>query len=164
MKNHNQKRRTARAARTALLLASGLIGLSVQGFAGVDSQVDALLSRMTLDEKIGQMTQADVHALTAPSDVQKYGLGSVLNGGGGGPTNNTPATWRQVVDGLDAERVLNRDRGDGGRRVAAQGGDCLDVGLDAGAAARIGTGDDQNPAATVSHSLELSPTRFAWRP
>ena len=78
------------ARRTAFLLALGLGGLVMRGFAGVDDQVDALLSKMTLDEKVGQMAQVNVNALQRRSNIQKYFLGSILNGGGGGPTNNVP--------------------------------------------------------------------------
>ena len=53
---------------------------------------------MTLDEKIGQMTQVDVNALKEKADIQKYFLGSILNGGGGGPANNVPQNWLQVVN------------------------------------------------------------------
>jgi beta-glucosidase len=74
----------------------------------VDDRVDALLSQMTLDEKIGQMTQADVHALTQDADIQKYFLGSLLNGGGGGPTSNTPANWLQVVNGYQSWALKTR--------------------------------------------------------
>jgi beta-glucosidase len=64
----------------------------------VDRRVEALLSQMTLEEKIGQMTQPDVHALTDHADVQKYFLGSLLNGGGGGPANNSPQSWVSMVN------------------------------------------------------------------
>src|ERR1039457_3968514 len=62
-----------------------------------DPRVESLLSQMTLDEKIGQMTQPDVHALKEHADIQKYFLGSILNGGGGGPANNVPQNWLKVV-------------------------------------------------------------------
>jgi len=65
---------------------------------GVDQRVETLLSQMTLDEKIGQMTQPDVHALAEHADIQKYFLGSILNGGGGGPAVNTPQNWVAVVN------------------------------------------------------------------
>jgi beta-glucosidase len=63
-----------------------------------DRRVESLLSQMTLDEKIGQMTQVDVNALKEKADIQKYFLGSILNGGGGGPANNVPQNWLQVVN------------------------------------------------------------------
>ena len=68
------------------------------GPAVSDQRVESFLAQMTLDEKIGQMTQPDVHALAGPADIQKYFLGSVLNGGGGGPTLNTPQNWLKVIN------------------------------------------------------------------
>jgi beta-glucosidase len=41
-----------------------------------------LLARMTLAEKIGQMTQVEKNSLT-PEVVTQYFIGSVLSGGGG---------------------------------------------------------------------------------
>ncbi|HBF49390.1 MAG TPA: beta-glucosidase, partial [Massilia sp.] len=46
---------------------------------------------MTLAQKIGQMTQAEIKTAT-PDDVKRYYLGSVLNGGGSWPNNNKHAT------------------------------------------------------------------------
>ena len=43
------------------------------------------LSKMTLGEKAGQMTQAAWNYLKSDSDISTYGLGSLLSGGGGGP-------------------------------------------------------------------------------
>ena len=62
-------------------------------------QADQLLGRMTLAEKIGQMTQADMDALKGhPDDVEKYFLGSVLSGGNSDPANNLPRTWLHAVE------------------------------------------------------------------
>ena len=56
-----------------------------------------LLGRMTLAEKIGQMTQIEKNSLT-PELVAKYALGSVLSGGGGYPkTGNTPQDWVNMI-------------------------------------------------------------------
>lgn len=60
-------------------------------------EVDALLSRMTLDQKIGQMTQAERMSVT-PEDVYQYHLGSVLSGGGSAPGKNRPADWVAMND------------------------------------------------------------------
>lgn len=68
------------------------------GSAATDPRVESLLAQMTLDEKIGQMTQADVNALQEHADIQKYFLGSLLNGGGGGPKTNVPQNWVQAVN------------------------------------------------------------------
>src|SRR3546814_11145042 len=39
---------------------------------------------MTVEEKVGQVVQADIASVT-PADVKQYHLGSVLNGGSSGP-------------------------------------------------------------------------------
>ena len=74
----------------------------------VDQKVEALLAQMTLDEKIGQMTQPDVHAITNHSDIQKYYLGSILNGGGGGPAENTPQNWWKVINEYESWSLQTR--------------------------------------------------------
>ncbi|HEV2437329.1 MAG TPA: glycoside hydrolase family 3 N-terminal domain-containing protein [Verrucomicrobiae bacterium] len=64
----------------------------------VDTRVRDLLSRMTLDEKIGQMAQADSGAVVNPADVQKYFLGAMLSGGNSKPPENNPAGWLKMVN------------------------------------------------------------------
>lgn len=62
--------------------------------------VQSLLDRMTLEEKVGQMVQAEIKHVT-PNEVREYGLGSVLNGGGSHPNNDKYASindWRQLAD------------------------------------------------------------------
>ena len=62
----------------------------------MEDRVAALLGEMTLDEKIGQMTQIEKNAIEA-TNAGAFGLGSVLSGGGGFPTPNTPAAWYDMV-------------------------------------------------------------------
>ncbi|MBN0046177.1 CIA30 family protein [Streptomyces actuosus] len=64
----------------------------------VRERVADLLSRMSQEEKAGQMTQAERGALAAPGDIGAYGLGSLLSGGGSTPTPNTPAAWAKMID------------------------------------------------------------------
>jgi beta-glucosidase len=62
-------------------------------------RVADLLSRMTLAEKIGQMTQAERAAVDAdPTLITSQALGSVLSGGGSVPADNTPQGWADMVD------------------------------------------------------------------
>ena len=78
-------------------------------FSQHDKQVDALLAQMTLDEKIGQMTQVDSSALKDKSDVQKYFLGSVLSGGSSNPTNgNTAQDWLDFVTEFQSQALQTR--------------------------------------------------------
>ena len=53
-----------------------------------DAQVAPIVARMTLDEKIGQMTQPDHEFIKDPSDVATLFIGSVLSGGGSDPVTN----------------------------------------------------------------------------
>ncbi|GAA1665605.1 glycoside hydrolase family 3 N-terminal domain-containing protein [Glycomyces endophyticus] len=74
----------------------------------VDERVDDLLGRMTIEEKIGQMTQATVGAVeAAPSDVGEYGIGSLLNGGSEA-LFDTPEEWAAMIDGYQDEALKSR--------------------------------------------------------
>ncbi|NJP95863.1 beta-glucosidase [Nonomuraea sp. FMUSA5-5] len=63
----------------------------------VATRVSDLLSRMSLDEKLGQMTQAE-RGSVSESDVTTYRLGSVLSGGGSAPSQNTATGWADMYD------------------------------------------------------------------
>jgi beta-glucosidase len=78
-------------------------------FSSFDPQADEMLGRMTLDEKIGQMTQADHNGLQDPADVEKYFLGSVLNGGDSDPkSGNTLADWTAMYLGHQSHALKTR--------------------------------------------------------
>jgi beta-glucosidase len=67
--------------------------------APIEQRVSDLLSRMSLEQKVGQMTQAERAAITSDGDeITALGLGSVLSGGGSVPTPNTPQAWADMVD------------------------------------------------------------------
>jgi beta-glucosidase len=59
----------------------------------VSQRVKDLIGRMTLDEKIGQMTQTERGNKQVDSLIKNSFLGSVLSGGGSVPEKNTPAGW-----------------------------------------------------------------------
>src|SRR5215475_4119491 len=63
-----------------------------------DSRVASLLARMTLDEKLGQMTQVDMNALKDKADVKNCFLGSVLSGGDSDPPDITAQGWAKAVE------------------------------------------------------------------
>lgn len=65
----------------------------------VKDRVQDLLGRMTLDEKLGQMTQAERKALPSNADIASYRLGSLLSGGGSYPTPNDATSWADMIDG-----------------------------------------------------------------
>jgi beta-glucosidase len=75
----------------------------------VATRVADLLSRMTLAEKIGQMTQAERGAATSDPTLVAAGLlGSLLSGGGSTPASNTPTAWADMIDGFQREALSTR--------------------------------------------------------
>ena len=93
----------------AILLCATLSSTTGRLSASPASDADALLAKMTLDEKIGQMVQVDMAGLKGRNaDVQKYFLGSVLSGGGSDPADNLPETWLNAVTELRAEALQTR--------------------------------------------------------
>ena len=74
-----------------------------------DTQARALLAQMTLEEKIGQMIQAEQAFLQDPSDIQTYFLGSILSGGNSDPAaGNSLQAWTAVYDSLQAIALRTR--------------------------------------------------------
>jgi beta-glucosidase len=73
----------------------------------VEARVDDLLSRMTLDEKLGQMAQVEKNSMPA-ADVAAYLIGSVLSGGGGSPEPNNAENWVKMVDGYQKSAISTR--------------------------------------------------------
>ncbi|GIE58416.1 beta-glucosidase [Actinoplanes octamycinicus] len=63
----------------------------------VATRVADLLGRMSLDDKVGQMTQSERGTTTA-ADVTTFRVGSVLSGGGSAPSPNTPTGWADMYD------------------------------------------------------------------
>ncbi|TRW18357.1 glycoside hydrolase family 3 protein [Glacieibacterium frigidum] len=68
--------------------------------AKVEAQIDALLAKMSIEDKVGQLLQVDIGSLT-PADLLTYKLGSVLNGGNSDPNSDPlapPAEWLKLAD------------------------------------------------------------------
>ncbi len=63
----------------------------------IEKKISELLAKMTLDQKVGQITQPERQFVT-PEEVKKYHIGSVLSGGGSVPGDNTPEDWIKMND------------------------------------------------------------------
>ena len=76
----------------------------------VDRRVSDLITRMTLDEKIGQMMQVQYSVFrNAPSILTTYNIGSVLSGGGESPSaGNRAINWATMYDTLQAYALKTR--------------------------------------------------------
>lgn len=66
--------------------------LNPSGELSNEEWVDSILVSMSLDEKVGQMIQAERRAIS-PYQVKKHFIGSVLSGGGSAPRSNSQEAW-----------------------------------------------------------------------
>ncbi|MFF9674979.1 glycoside hydrolase family 3 N-terminal domain-containing protein [Streptomyces eurythermus] len=74
----------------------------------IRKRVADLLGRMSLAEKVGQMTQAERGAVGQGADITAYALGSLLSGGGSTPTPNTPEAWAKMIDAFQLRAQATR--------------------------------------------------------
>ncbi|XP_062213254.1 uncharacterized protein LOC133914118 [Phragmites australis] len=74
----------------------------------INERVQDLLSRMTLEEKIGQMSQIE-RANATTTVIEKYFVGSVLSGGGSVPAEKaTASTWQKMVTKMQKAALKTR--------------------------------------------------------
>lgn len=99
---------TAAAALAALHPASGA-ARKPKRLSSFDPQVKEFLVRMTLEEKIGQMTQPDQEALKDARDIESLFLGSLLSGGNSDPkAGNGFEAWRAMYEGYQQRALTTR--------------------------------------------------------
>jgi beta-glucosidase len=82
----------------------------------IEARIRALIEAMTVEEKVGQVIQADQEKVT-PEEVRRYHLGSVLVGGDsepGGRHDAPPAEWLSLADRFHAASM---DASDGGQAI-----------------------------------------------
>ncbi|MEM1152374.1 MAG: glycoside hydrolase family 3 protein, partial [Pseudomonadota bacterium] len=66
----------------------------------IEARITQILAGMSLEEKVGQIIQADISAIT-PDEAAQYHIGSVLNGGNSGPGGDLrapPEAWLDLAD------------------------------------------------------------------
>ncbi len=98
-------RRTLALCLSALLAscqttATGPVAVARPPDAAMEARVHAIVAGMTLEQKIGQMTQAEIRSIT-PDEARQYYIGSILNGGGAWPGMNKHASvadWLALSD------------------------------------------------------------------
>ena len=67
----------------------------------VEKRISGIIAKMTLEQKVGQVIQADSNAVT-PEEVKKYRLGSVLSGGNSAPGDLPYAEAKDWLAAADA--------------------------------------------------------------
>jgi beta-glucosidase len=83
-----------------ILPVTGYSQIYLDSTATVEARVEDLLSRMTLNEKIGQMVQTERNFANVNAVIADYFLGSILSGGGSTPGSNTVADWVNMYNGM----------------------------------------------------------------
>jgi beta-glucosidase len=66
----------------------------------LEARIEQLLARMTPEQKVGQLIQADIGSIN-PEDLRHYPLGSILNGGNSSPRDDklaAPSEWLALAD------------------------------------------------------------------
>jgi beta-glucosidase len=92
-------------------LLFSLLSLSCQGNAPtIEERISEMMSKMTLDEKIGQMVMVGMQYLQSPEDIQKYFIGSVVASVGFYPKPglNTAQSWADFNDTLQSYAMRTR--------------------------------------------------------
>ncbi len=68
--------------------------------AAIERRIRKIIARMSLEQKVGQVIQADVGSVTS-EEAATYHLGSILNGGNSAPGGRLYATAPQWLAGAD---------------------------------------------------------------
>lgn len=121
----------ARAGMVVLPLLLGTTALNAQGSGTADPmkwpaahsplaitspkterEIDRLIKKMTLEQKVGQVIQGDISAMT-PADLQRYPLGSILAGGNSGPYGDERADAAKWLKLVQEYRAASRNAGAG---------------------------------------------------
>lgn len=86
--------------------------------AAMEDRISNLLAQMTLEEKVGQIIQADIGSVT-PEQVREFNLGSVLNGGGSAPGGDNRTSADKWLALSDEFWEASTDTSDGGVGIPA---------------------------------------------
>src|SRR3990172_2990342 len=96
-------------AASVKVFTASVVAAEPKTFSDYDSQIQSLLSQMTLEEKVGQMTQAEISALGDLTDIKTYYLGRVLSGGNADPKEgNSLAAWTDAYDHCQQQAITTR--------------------------------------------------------
>jgi beta-glucosidase len=101
--------RTGPAVALAALSLFAWAATKPKPLSSYDVQVKPLLARMTLDEKIAQMTQPEQNEIKDLTEIESYGFGSIFSGGSSDPKEgNSLQAWTDLYDRLQAHSQKSR--------------------------------------------------------
>ena len=115
MKLHSRRLGLAATAVVIMVTPQSSVSMQQQNEAPyrnrtlpIEKRVEDLLGRMTLDEKIGQMTQADHASLKDATEVDTLFLGSVLSGGDSELPDVSAKAWQTHTETLQKRALGTR--------------------------------------------------------
>ena len=86
--------------------------LAPQAFSVLGSTPEQILAQLTLEQKAAQLIQAEISAIGV-EEIRRYGIGSVLNGGGSYPNGNRGASASEWLAYSQALRDASLDTSQG---------------------------------------------------
>lgn len=92
----------------AFLPFSSFSQVYLDSTASINDRVADLLSRMTLEEKVGQMVQTERLLDNVNTVIRDHYLGSILSGGGSTPGSNTPQDWVNMYNAMQSAALSTR--------------------------------------------------------
>ena len=113
--------RKFKISRLLMLLTLSLVGGIVNASEKIEEdpvelRIQEIMKDLTLEQKVGQMVQGEIKWVK-PSDVTKYHLGSILNGGGSFPNKNKNSTMQDWLSLADDYYLASQDTSGGGAGI-----------------------------------------------
>lgn len=99
---NNLKKMVMGLLMTVLVCLISVKGFSEKTVNDLDAKVDAILAKMSLFDKAGQMAQNDWRRLGHDWDVGEYDLGGIISGAGNVPYDNGPEGWIELINRMQA--------------------------------------------------------------
>ena len=81
------------------------------GNVALERRVHALLARMSLEDKVGQLVQIDIDTVK-PEELRQYKIGAILDGGNSKPGQNqraAPVDWLKLADAFWDNNAVRSD-------------------------------------------------------
>jgi beta-glucosidase len=91
------------------ILCDAALAASPPWLTANDAKVKAIVEKMSLAEKVGQMTQPDISAVKDLNEITTLALGSILSGGSSDPTTgNKLSDWAALYEDCQIRALKSR--------------------------------------------------------
>ncbi len=109
--DHSRREFLAKSLSAVAALKAASAADDKRNPAQFDPHARHLVGEMSVDEKIGQVTQPDQSYLQSLDDIDKYHLGSLLSGGDSDPkSGNDLLSWTDLYDHYQSRALKTKQR------------------------------------------------------